>query len=141
MSGNLEKAVELLKTEHYTFAAVSGEKKLTSIHRGIKPLLEILDSGEDLHGFSAADKVIGKAAAFIYVLLEPDKIYAEVISKPAMEVLEKYNIKTCFGTITEAIRNRDNTGFCPMETAVKNAKSPDEALVLIRRKLDELSKK
>ncbi|MBO5164150.1 MAG: DUF1893 domain-containing protein [Ruminococcus sp.] len=133
MSSDLEKAAELLKTGRYTFAAVSGEKEITSVHRGVKPLLELLDCGEKLHGFSAADKVIGKAAAFIYVLLKPDEVYAGVISRPALEVLEKYGIRTSFGTLAEAIRNRQNTGFCPMETAVKNANSPDDALALIRK--------
>lgn len=139
MSSNLEKAAALLRNGNLTFAAVNGEKTLTSVKRGIRPILELLDSGAKLHGFSAADKVIGKAAAFIYILLEPDEIFADVISSQALKELENYNVKISFTTLTEAIRNRDNTGYCPMETAVKNAGSPDEALILIRKKLSEIT--
>ncbi len=139
MSSNLEKAAALLRNGNLTFAAVNGEKTLTSVKRGIRPILELLDSGAKLHGFSVADKVIGKAAAFIYILLEPDEIFADVISSQALKELENYNVKISFTTLTEAVRNRDNTGYCPMETAVKNAGSPDEALILIRKKLSEIT--
>ena len=76
---NLEKATELLKDGGYTFVAVSPDEVITSTERGVKPLLEILDSGKNLYKFSVADKVVGKAAAFLYVLLEPSEICTDVI--------------------------------------------------------------
>lgn len=135
---NLEKAVELLKTGKYTLAAVSESAEITSRQRGVKPLLEILDGGKNLHDFSVADKVIGKAAAFLYVLLGAHEIYADVISKPALEVLKNHGINIKYEALTEAIKNRDNTGFCPMETAVKNTENPETALLLIREKLKQM---
>lgn len=36
-----------------------------STERGVKPLIDRIDDGTDLQGFSAADKVVGKAAAFL----------------------------------------------------------------------------
>ena len=132
---NLEKAVKLLKTENYTLVAISDNDKITSIQRGVKPLLEILDSGKNLYGFSVADKVVGKAVAFLYILLDVHEIYTDVISKPALDVLENYGIHIEYKTLTEAIKNRTDTGFCPMETAVKNTSDPETALSLIRKKL------
>ena len=135
---NLEKAVELLKNENYTLVAVSDNEEITSTQRGVKPLLEILDSKKNLHEFSVADKVIGKAVAFLYVLLDVREIYTDVISKPALDVLKNHEINIEYKTLTEAIKNRSNTGFCPMETAVKNTADPETALFLIREKLKQI---
>lgn len=140
MDKNIKKAVRILRDNSYTFCAVNHDIILSSSERGIKPLLELLDGKRSLHGFSVADKVIGKAGAFIYVLLAPDEIYADVISSSAFNVLERYRIPIKYGTLTEAIRNRTNTGLCPMETAVKDAENPENALLLIREKIFQFSK-
>ncbi len=137
MNGDLARASELLKNGNYTLTAISGARVITSTERGVKPLLELLDSDTHLHGYSVADKVIGKAAAFLYVLLAPVEIYAGIISKPALEVLHQYDIKIAYDLLTEAIRNRDNTGFCPMETAVWDSKTPNDALAQIRNRLQK----
>lgn len=139
MSSNLEKAVKLLKSGGFTLAAVSSEDEIISWKRGVKPLLELLDCRKKLNGFSAADKVIGKAAAFLYILLEPAEIYANVISRPALDALENSGIEIRYGVLADAIRNRDNTGFCPMETAVMDDSDPESALAHIHEKLRSFS--
>lgn len=135
MNSNTQKAKDLLKSGDYTLVAVCDNEIITSRERGVKPLLKLLDSNINLKGYSAADKVIGKAAAFLYVLLETDEIYAKVISEPALDILTENHIKTEYEILAEAIRNRDNTGFCPMETAVMDIENADEALICIRNKL------
>ena len=135
MRAELEKAKRLLSDGGYTLAMVRGEETVTSVERGVRPLINLVDKGESMSGFCAADKVVGKAAAFMDVLLEVDCLYADVISGPALEVLKNYGITAEYATQTEAIRNRTNTGFCPMETAVKEINNPHEALKAIREKL------
>lgn len=134
MKSDLVQAIDLLKNESLTLAAVRGEDIIRSKERGVKPLLGLIDGGVSLCGFSAADKVVGKAAAFLYVLLSPRCIHAGVISRPALDVLCGHGIEVSFDTLAESIRNRTNTGFCPMESAVMQTNDPDEALVLIRKK-------
>lgn len=134
-------AKHLLNEGGFTFAAVGSDRTITFTQRGIKPLLGMTDCKTDLRGFSAADKVIGKAAALLYVLLMPEEIYTRVISRPALEVLDNNNISIKYDILTQAVRNRDNTGFCPMETAVRNTDVPEEALELIRRQLIMMSEK
>ena len=56
---------------------------LTSTERGVKPLLQWLDGENRVKGFSAVDKVVGRAAAFLYVLLEVKEVYAGVMSEGA----------------------------------------------------------
>ena len=65
-------------------------------------------------------------------------LYAKIISESALETLEKYKISVQYETLTNAIRNRNNTGFCPIETAVYEITKPEIALTAIRNKFREL---
>ena len=140
MTSDLKRAVSLLESGGYTCVLCSEDKLFTSSDRGVKPLLEWIDSGTDMKGFSAADKVVGKAAAFLYVILGVKAVYANVMSEHAKSVLTENGIDAEYGCLTEAVRNRAGTGFCPMETAVKNISEPKAALAEIKRKLEELKK-
>lgn len=137
---NLEKAKKLLEDSDYTCVICSDNETLTNTKRGVAPLLDWLDDGKKLCEYSAADKVVGNGAAFLYVLLDVKELYAGVISKSALDTLTKYNISVTYGILTEAIRNRDNTGFCPIESAVSGISSPDAALKAIRNRLNEMKK-
>lgn len=132
---------EWLLQEGYTCLMFQDNKRLTSRERGVKPLLVWLDSKENVAGFTSVDKVVGKAAAFLYVLLGVSRVYGLTISEKALEVLERYGIEVVYDRKTEVIRNRDNTGFCPMEQAVWDIEEPEEALEAIRKKLEQLTGK
>ena len=136
---DFERAWALLQEEDYTCVLCGGDQVFTSRLRGVKPLLSWLDQGLDLSGFSAADKVVGKAAAFLYVLLGVKEVYAQVMSVPAKRVLEGHGIPNGCTEEVDAIHNRTNTGFCPMETAVWDITEPREALKAIRSKAKELN--
>lgn len=129
----------MLKSGEYTLVLFDGKTVFTDTNRGVKPLLDLLDGNTDLTGFSAADKVVGKAAAFLYVLLNVREIYADVISSHALSVLEQHQIPVMYGTLTDKIKNRAGTGFCPMETAVLGENSSEKALEKIREKAKELA--
>ena len=137
---DLEKAKGLLEKSDLTCVICSDEETLTSQKRGVAPLLDWLDEGKDLSGYSAADKVVGNGAAFLYVLLGVKELYAGVISKSALETLSRHKISVSYDILTEAIRNRDNTGYCPIESAVAGITSPEAALTAIRNRLKELKK-
>lgn len=138
MKTDLEKAKSLLKSGKYTCVVCAGDDICTATERGVKPLLAWIDSGTDLNGFSAADKVVGKAAAFLYVILGVKFVYADVMSKPAKDTLEENGIAAEYGCLADAIRNRAGTGFCPMETAVRDISEPQAALDKIRETLRTL---
>lgn len=137
---NLERAKELLKSSESTCVCCSDEDTLISKKRGVAPLIEWLDEGKNLKEYSAADKVVGNGAAFLYILLEVKELHANVISKSALETLNRYQIAITYDILTEAIRNRENTGFCPIETAVSGITSPDKALTAIRSRLSKMQK-
>lgn len=135
---NLEKAINLLNRSDFTCVCCNDDEIITSQKRGVAPLLEWLDEGKSLKEYSAADKVVGNGAAFLYILLEVKELHANVISKSALETLQKHNIPITYNMLVEAICNRDNTGYCPIETAVLGIISPDKALIAIRNRLNEM---
>ena len=119
----------------YTCVIALADSLYTSRERGVKPLLELLSSGTDVRGAYAADKVVGKAAAFIYAKLGISALYALVVSVPALEVLQKAGITVIYDELSEAIRNRRGDGFCPMESAVMEISDYDEAIAVLRERV------
>ena len=139
MNCDLEKAKRLLDSSAYTCVLIKGNEILTSSKRGVSPLLEWLDSGNSFDGFSAADKVVGKAAAYLYISLGIKNLYTKVISNGALEVLSSHTVEVFYDEAVDRIRNRNNTGFCPMELCVDDINTADDALTAIRNKLSEFS--
>lgn len=138
MNADLHNAKEQLLSDGYTCVLCRGTDWVSSNSRGVKPLLELLDSGKDFSGFSAADKVVGKATAFLYCLLGVREIYAKVLSDPAVQVLDRFGISWSCENRVSGIRNRENTGPCPMEFATRDISDPAEAVNAIRATLKKL---
>ena len=138
MCEDLRKAVALLESGGHTCVLYRDDTYLTDDRRGIRPLMELLESSRDVTGFSAADRVVGKAAAFLYCLLKVSCVYAGVISKPALQVLQAQGIPVFYSTLVPAIKNRTGDGFCPMETAVWDLEDPKKAPNAIRETLKKL---
>lgn len=139
MNADLAKAKKILLTTGATCVLCRGGSRIESDMRGVMPLMELLDLGMDFSGYSAADKVIGKATAFLYCLLEVKAVYTPVISEAALEVLREHGIEAVYDQCVPAILNRRNDGFCPMETATKNISDPEQAPAAVRRTLEKLN--
>lgn len=137
---DLERAKEILLRGGCTLALVKGEDIVTRSERGVVPLISLLQEKKDVLGWSAADLVVGKAAAMLYVLLGVKAVYANVVSTLAEGVLHGHGIAVEAQIRTERIINRAGTGYCPMETAVENIADPAEAFEAIQAKLMEMKK-
>jgi len=135
----LERAKQLLITDEYICVLCRGEAIYTSSQRGVKPLVVWLESGRDFSGYSAADKVVGKATAFLYILLDVKAVYAHVISEAALRLLNDYAIAVECGTVVPNIINRQGKGICPFEAAVLGVDRAEEAYRAIRCKMEEMN--
>ena len=133
---DLFRAKDLLEREGYTCVICRDDVLYSSRHRGVRPLMELL--GTDVSGFSAADKVVGKATALLYCLLGIRQLYAKVISDAAIQVLTDHGIAVQWETQVAYIVNREGTGRCPMELATEHISDPALAPDAIRNKLKAL---
>lgn len=102
--------------------------------RGVKPLLDFLDTGK-LKGAIVVDKVIGRAAAAICILGGVSEIHTKVISDGAKELLKKYGIVVSAKKAVKEIENRNKTGACPMEDVVRGL---DDCKVMVDKVVEKL---
>ena len=133
---DMETAQQMLREGDFTCVACKGDRIHTDTRRGVRPLLDWLDAGTDLMGFTVADKVVGRGAAFLYRLLGVRSVYGDVMSIAAVKVLRAGGIEAQWGLLTEGIRNRANTGPCPIEYSTSVTEDPEEALTIIRAELN-----
>lgn len=138
---DLERARQLLEEGEYTCVLCKGDVVYSSCERGVRPVLDWITTGVDLKDFSAADKVVGKAAAFLFVLAGISRLHTAVISEPARDVLRKHGVDVKYDRCVPGIINRAGDGPCPMEAAVRETEDPEEAIDLIWNKLAEMHAK
>ena len=134
----LQKAITLLHTGGYTCVWHKDGQTGTTSLRGVRPLVLWLRDGAVPPGACAADKVIGKATAFLYVLLGVQAVYGDVVSESALQVLQSHGITVQYGQTVPHIINRQGDGICPFEAAVRDCTTPQEALPVIHNKMDQL---
>ena len=128
-----------LEQENYTCVLTDGERFFTSRERGVKPIVEFIASKSLPKGLFAADKVVGKATAYLYILLEIKSLYAKVISKPALKALSENGIEVKYESLVDNIINRKGDGICPFEMAVLKINDANEAYTAILDKMTELN--
>ena len=138
MNEDFMRAKHTLENTDSTFALCRNSELVSSRERGIRPLLELADSGKDYSGYCAADKVVAKAAAFMYVVLGVKQVYAAVMSRAAAKTLEANGVEYFADKLVDAVKNRDGTGVCPMEQCVAEIDDADKAVCALRKRISEL---
>lgn len=133
--------IKLLKQNHLTIIAQLKDKQIyQSQLRGIAPVLNQLQENELF--FKEAiivDKVVGKAAAMLFIKAGVKHLYALTISKKAIAVLDKYHMNYTYDTVCEYIENRTHTKMCPMEQSVEHIDDIQEGYLILIKKVQELS--
>lgn len=137
---DLQKAKEILASGSYTCVLCLDGQTAVSCQRGVKPLLHWLENPELGKGFCAADKVVGKATAYLYSLLGAKAVYAGIMSESAWKVLQKESIEASYGALVPYIVNRTGDGMCPMEAATLDVHTPPDALTAVKKTLAALDK-
>ncbi len=135
----IKKAKELLVSGGHTCVLYKDGQVYTSDLRGVKPLVAWYEADMDFSDFSAADKVVGKATAFLYRMFCVKAVYAGVISRPALAVLKDADIAVEYDELAEHIINRSGDGICPFEAAVLDINDEKVAYTAIREKMKEMN--
>ena len=128
---------KLIDGEYTCFVCVNG-KEYSSKQRGVRPLIDFLQSGESFSGGFAADKTIGAGAAHLYALLKVQAVWAKVISQSALQILKENGISVSYEELVPHIINRQGNGICPIEQTVYEMKSSAEAYEKILERLKSL---
>ena len=111
----------------------------SDIRTGISAILDLLENSQNrLKNAIIVDKVVGKAAASLFILAKAGFIYGITMSRPAKSLLNEANSGIKYDTLVDVIQNRTNTGVCPIEQAIYDIYNPSDALMSIKEKLEEL---
>lgn len=138
---DIEKAKKLLSGGNFTCVLCKGDTSYTSTGKGVSPMLTFLENGTELRGFSAADKIVGKAAAMLFVCAGVTEVFAEVMSKAALNYLKERGIACSYGVLTDKIINRKGDGLCPMELAVIDIDDEKLGFSAKKNRFDEIRRK
>ena len=109
----------------HSICLCKGGEIITDDRKGIAPMMHFLAAGTDLRGFSAADRIVGKAA-MLFVRAGIVSVFGNVMSEAGMQYLIQHGIAAEYGTLTDRIINRLGTGICPMEQTVADIDSAAE---------------
>lgn len=137
----MEDLICLLHEGSHSLVVANGDV-CTFDGRGVSDLYDLFkeDSGF-LKGASLADKIVGKAAAALMALAEVREVYADVVSRPALDLLADNNISVSYGIIVPHIINRIKTGWCPLETRCFDCLTPQDCFTQIEEFITLQSKK
>lgn len=92
-----------------------------------RPLPAAHEEPQLLRGAFIADKVVGKGAAALMVLGGVEGLFADVVSRPALELLAGAGIAVEYTVVVPNIVNRAGTGTCPVEQLCAGRRRPPSA--------------
>ena len=126
---DLDAAIEFMDTYDLTMVFVKRERVIYKTGaKGLAGYLEALrDSRTELGGCALADRVVGRAHALLSVYANLGAVFGEVMSRDAAAALERNRIPFSYGTRVASILNRDHTGPCPFERAIRGIEDPSTA--------------
>ncbi|UCF58932.1 MAG: DUF1893 domain-containing protein [Candidatus Bathyarchaeota archaeon] len=131
---DLERARLRLKEKKSALVVVKNGKVIfeTESH-GIKGFLEACELfGKELAGSSIADKIVGRAAAFLCVHFQVSAVFAIIISTEGVRVLKDNNVFYQFEKRVPDILNQKRNDICPFEKLALTSAAPEEAYSKLR---------
>lgn len=130
---NMHRLTEILHREKCSLAICHSDHDVTLYwQRGVKDLLDLIHTRPTLlSGAMIADKVVGKGAAALMIIGNVRQVYADVISRPALYLLQSAAIEVSYGECVANIINRAGTGICPVESLCSPCATAEECLPLI----------
>lgn len=131
---------ELLK--QYTCVIYDKEKIVfTSTKKGVAPMIDFYNQDDFVKkNYKVIDRIMGKGAVLLAILIGAIEIETPFISKPALKLAKKYDLKVTYTVLVDKINNRTDTGQCPIESSVLNIDNIEVGYETILNTLIELKK-
>lgn len=139
---DIDIAKKILIEENLKLVVVKNNEVIfKSIEKGIKPMYILAtEMKEKAKGASLADRVIGKGAALLCGYIDISEVYTDLISEGGINTLNKYDIPFTMTKSCPYIKNRDKTGYCPIENLSMDLEDPILLLEKINAFLISISK-
>ena len=130
----MKQLIDILHNEGLTLVIRDSNGEIHRFtQRGVKDLLSLVqDRPEVLRGALIADKAVGKAAAACMVVGGIGQVHADVMSEPALALLQAHGISSGYDQLVDHIINRTKTGWCPMELLSRDEDDPDAIIGKIK---------
>ena len=128
-----EQTIGLLFAEKCSCVVRNGDEVRIFRERGVKDP-QLLD------GAFVADKVVGKGAAALMILGGVEELFADVVSRAALDLFAAAGKAVAYTVAVPHIINRAGDGICPVERLCASAQTAGECLPLIEgfiRKMQE----
>jgi len=140
---DLEKAKRILKERDQSLVIVKAGKTIfRSNSSGIDSVLQAIEKfGEKLSGASAADKIVGKAAALLLAYSHVAGVYADILSRKGLSTLSKHGIPVEYDLLVPEILDKERRDICPFERFASKIESPNDAFEELRAYVESLKKK
>ncbi|MEM3660311.1 MAG: DUF1893 domain-containing protein [Thermoproteota archaeon] len=132
---DLETAKRILKDQGFSLVIVKPGILFHATRKyGVIGLVEAIENyGVELSGAAAADRIVGRAAAMLCLYANIAAVYAEVISRKALNVLSEKNVMVEYETLVPEILNRMKNDVCPFEKLIADCSKEEECFEKIRR--------
>ena len=135
----MNELIDILHRGDYSCVIRKGDDTRTFHQRGVADLWQLCQGEEHfLRGAHIADKVIGKGAATLMIHGGACEVYADVISYPALALLQEHGIEVSYREMTDRIVNRRGDGLCPVETLCVDLTTIDDMVEAIRNFINNL---
>ena len=136
----MKELIDILHDEGLTLVVKSADGTIHRyVQRGVRDLLTLVTTTpEVLHGALIADKAVGKAAAACMIVGGVKRVHADVMSEPALDLLQAHGVIAEYTTLTHHIINRAGDGWCPMEQVSRDEQDPHVIIQKVSQRLQQL---
>jgi len=138
MYKNLESFISLLDQQGLSLLILKGGEVIySSREEGMLPLLEVIDrlGLRALVDSTVVDRIVGRAAALLISYFRAKEVYTKLLSRRAIEILEKHGIAYTAEKVVDTVRNKDDTDICPFEKMVLSIDNPQEGYRKLKNEL------
>jgi hypothetical protein len=134
----LKTALKIFEEKNLSLLVYNGRTIFESKGSGLKPLIELYRSFDNLEGSLVIDKMVGKAAVSFLLKMRPDHIHAKIISEPALKLLNGYGQSFSYDKKIPFVLARNGKSMCPFEKLVLEMDNPEEIIRIVLSKFTSL---
>lgn len=131
---DLDVARQRLEQQNFVLVVAKGGRVIFETKSpGIRGLLETLrQHGDHMKGSSAADKIVGKAAALLLVYSGVEAVFALTASDGGIQVLEDHGVFHMYRRRVPCILDSLKVDVCPFEKLTADVSDPKEAFKILK---------